>query len=355
MGGIRFSLLVGATFLVGFTAASMYSGLGPKFLAQVLTPEVTCDAADPICQNRLRGRASLLLESGRREAALETFARAAFAGDVRAQFQLGWAHEQAYRDAIGGRVGKETRPIQEARTYGVEGLPQGEAFAQLIRAHSVATTDREKSLDDRRALAWLWYAAAARADFTPAMNNLAALYQYALVGPSDMVAAKRWYVTASTKGNPVAAFNLERLKMSCDGATAEFKRTVAPRSEDFLEPIFTQTRFRGREVEDGLKMVMRTIANEFDPEGEKNRPVPRMSASALAVLIGVPSYGKPIRVFDDETPEEANTIPKFGEPGPPPLFQDPDCRPAPSSTDRRNDQPVLPPGAMNGSRPLVRR
>lgn len=333
MGGIRFSLLVGATFLVGFTIASMYSGLGPKFLAQVLTPEVTCDAADPICQNKLRARASLLLESGKGEAALETFRRAAFAGDVKAQFRLGWAHEQAYRGSIKGQVGEPQPPIAEARTYGVEGLPQGAAFVELVNAHSTPGADPAKARDDHRALAWLWYASAARAGFAPAMNNLATLHQFGLVGPSDMVTAKRWYLAAWNRGNPVAAFNLERMRSSCVAHDTYLTLPSAPKSDDFLEPILTQTRFRGRELDAGMKMLMRDLASRFDPAGEKDRPVPRISDSNLAALTGIRDYGKPIDVFDDETPEEAQHIPSWGEVRPD-RYPDPDCGAAPSKAGK---------------------
>ncbi len=315
MRNFLFGLSVLGVFCVGGVGTMFVVRPGSGSLMSTVVPAANCNTADPVCRNRHRGRAYLLIKAGQAAEAREAFRTAALAGDERSQFQLGWLHEQAYRAKV-GRAMATTIAVDEERFHGAEGLPKGEAFLAMVRRHT-GNADPHGPVLAERTLAFLWYSAAAQAGFAPAMNNLASMYQFGMLGRIDRVKAREWYIRAYDRGNPVAAYNLERLNNldapelhDCRYDGRWLPLVLKPKPEDLLEPIFTQTRFRGRELDPGMKELIRSQvravgAGALAAEAEAEPP------GLIQALLDEVRYGRPITVYDDETPEEAKTIPEW--------------------------------------------
>jgi len=305
-----FALLVLLAFVVGVGGTLFVVKAGGKPV-----PVVACNAEETACRAQLRERGLQLLAVRRENEARETFRIAAFAGDAVSQFELGWLHEQAYRAKVGRALATKVS-VDEEGFHGVEGLPTGEAFVELIRRHSDGADPNGSVLADRT-LAYLWYAAAARSSFAPAMNNLGAMYQFGMLGRIDRVKGRDWYVRAHDLGNPVAAFNLARLVNldapeldDCRYVNQWLPLTLRPKPEDMAEPILTQTRFRGRELAPGLRELIRAQAQAVGGGGASEEPG-KPNAGMILALLAEAGRSQKSEVFDDETPEEANTVPEW--------------------------------------------
>lgn len=285
-------------------------------LAAVFVPNVVCDDAEALCRSRKRAQADLYFKAGDEGRGVAVLRRLARGGDLPAMFHLGWHHEEVYRAAV-GRALEAGKAIPEEATFGPSGLPSGEAFEALVDARSAAR-DEARRRDDARALAFLWYAKAAAGGFAPAANNLASMYQFGLIGHRDQRAARRWYLAAYDAGSPVAAFNLETLRIhGYDDPDIDcmdhqgpgwLPLTQAPAEVDMTDPTLTRTRFRGRAVGANLKILLRDMALRVsDPEAWMR------AAVAKPLEDRFPKFGGDDWDFDDEDPATRNHVPTFEE------------------------------------------
>lgn len=303
-------------FVLGFVGYLAYvSHASDRSILTVLVPSVECDSSVDRCRQRLRAQAELFVRLGDMGGAAAVLRRLARLGDPEAAFHLAWHYEERYRTAV-GRLKDAATPIREAAEIEPGTLPTAKALDELIdrRLTSVDAATREES---DRAFAFLWYARAATAGFAPALNNLAAMHQFGLLGVRDDLRARRWYLAAYDAGSPVAAFNLERLRvkgredprMAClDESTPGWLPLVrAPAEVDMRALVLARTRFRGRELDPPFRallaeMVLRLTSPEVWIE--------RASRSAFETEnSAVPSSGG--WEYDDEDPAERKTVPVF--------------------------------------------
>lgn len=304
-------------FAIGFGGFLFYHARTNQIpLAAVFVPNVTCDDAEALCRSRMRAQADLYFRAGDAGAGTAVLRRLTRRGDLEAMFHLGWQYEEVYRAAV-GRALEAGKALPEEATFGPSGLPSGEPFEALVDARS-KSSDAAARRDDARALAFLWYAKAAAGGFAPAANNLASMYQFGLIGHRDQAAARRWYLTAYDAGSPVAAFNLEALRIhGYDDPDIECMESRgsgwlplvrAPAEADMKDGILTRTRFRGRALGEGTKILLRDMALRIsDPEAWIRAAVAKPLEERFS-RVGGESWD-----FDDDDPATRNHVPTFEE------------------------------------------
>lgn len=309
-----------AAFALGFVGVLAYQRVGAtRPLAAALVPSVSCDIGDDLCRQRLRAQAELYFSAGDDAAGSAVFRRLYLAGDIRSAFFLGWHHEEIYRKAVGLPLPAVER-LPEDRLHGADGLPRGDGFLKLVDARSV-NHDASTRVDDARAKAWLWYAAAAQAGFAPAANNLAQMYRSGIVGPSDQLSARRWFVAAWDRGSPVAAYNLEAMRIAgYDDPTTDCIEEVGrgwfplinrPADIDMTEQVLTRTRFRGRPIDPPFRVeIEREVLRLRDPE--KWRSLHDDLGHLLEQPAPTFAYVE-VPLYDDETLASRKTVPTFEE------------------------------------------
>lgn len=320
-----FAVLVGLVFTAGFVGTALYQmPPGGRPVRSLLVPKVECDAAEDLCRKRLRAQAQLYFGADDPATAVKVLRPLALAGDAVAAFQLGWHHEEIYRAGVGRRL-EAGSTLPEVSVHGPDGLPEGEAFVALIEARS-APADAKEALDAARALAFLWYAQAARKGFAPAANNLGSMYQFGLLGRRDEVAARRWYLVAYDAGSPVAAYNLERLRiMGYQDRAIECTERAgggwlplvrAPNRDDMFDDVLMHTRFRGRGVGRPMRDLLATQVSRFvSPQAWADEiTAPPRTPGLWTGLVDEVKYGEPKWDFDDEEPAAGQKpLPTFEE------------------------------------------
>ena len=324
MRGFTFGVLVAALFGLGFAGTLTYQAKDSgRPIASLFVPSVVCDIADETCRNRLASQAELFVGAGDIKSAIDLHRRLGAAGDFRSAFQLGWIYEEIYRAAVGRKLAGGSPVVEEGR-FAVLALPEGVAFDELIERHSHPATEQDR-LVDARSLAFLWYGRAAKAGFAPAMNNLASMYQFGLLGPADLTSARRWYLAAYDAGSPVAAYNLERLRMKGYGISAIDCVELAgsgwlplvnkPSEGDLSVAVFPRTRFRGRGLDRAMvELIGMDVLGVTDPAAwSRAANVPPEQVTWLRGAIDAAKYGVADWEFDDEVPSKPSDLPSFEE------------------------------------------
>lgn len=309
-----------AVFAVGFGGTFWYqTRSSPLGFAAPPAPEVNCDIADEGCRANHRAQAEFNFRAGKVAAASATLSRLVSAGDKVAAFLLGWHHEEIYRAAVGRKL-VAGASVEEERRFGVLDLPRGEAFDALVaRAMQGGGGETERA----RTLAFLWYAKAAQGGFAPAMNNLANMYRFGLLGAPDPANARKWFLAAYDAGSPVAAYNLENMRIKTYGV-AEFDCVEQagsgwlplvnrPSAVDLSAEVFTRTRFRGRAPG---RAIIGVIGNDVvgvtDPavwSRAAGRPAEQVGWIRAAIE-AVKSDGDDWD-YDDEVPTKPKDMPSF--------------------------------------------
>lgn len=295
--------------------------IGPRFDVE------GCDHTEARCRVARWEAVDRSLKSGDHDRTVRLLKPIAEAGEPRAAFLTGWAHEEAYRAVVGGRI-KALSTIPEETSANIDTMPRGEAFSKLV---SAIETSPASEADRRRRLAWVWYVRASLEGFAPAMNNIGSMHQFGLLGPRDRRGETEWYRRAMNSGNPIATLNGLRSfvrDVRDDAATCEsiafWTGTLRgwrfeARAEDLDETIAARTRLRGRAPPEDVRRWIHEVMFDKSARAEAGRRLIQVirPASSMADARAFERDAPAAWVFEADPDERPGVLPAMNRMKPP--------------------------------------